>query len=96
MWIHLEGKRIADVRIFYGGMAVIPKRALFAEQKLRGNNWNEATINQAVKTIQRNYSPLSDLRASQTYRQRVAANLLKRFYYEIRGEPNTSVWRYAG
>ncbi|MDX1401935.1 MAG: FAD binding domain-containing protein, partial [Kiloniellales bacterium] len=75
-----------DVRIAYGGMAGVPQRALKAETAIEGKPWTEGTLRDAIAAVAEDFSPLSDWRASAGYRQRAAANLLKRFYLETSGE----------
>lgn len=86
--IHLEkgeehGK-IANIRIAFGGMAGIPKRAKQTEAILKDQLWNEGIVHKAMSALSQDFTPLSDMRASQNYRQQTAANLLYRFYLETR------------
>ena len=76
---------VADVRIALGGMAGIPKRALKAEGALKGKPWNEAAVRAAVAAIAEEFQPLSDMRATASYRLRIAQNLLWRFFHESQG-----------
>ena len=92
----LDGDRVSDIRVCYGGMAPTPKRAASCEQALRGEAWTESTIDSAIVALAQDFTPLSDMRASESYRTRVAGNLLRRFYLETQGHTATSVWRYAG
>jgi xanthine dehydrogenase small subunit len=78
------GERVADVRIAYGGMAATPARALATEAALRGQVWDEALLNAAIAAMETDYAPLSDMRASASYRMRTAKNLLRRFWLETR------------
>lgn len=79
--VYLDGQnRVLAVRIAYGGVAGIPKRAVHAEQALLGQLWDEQAIQRAQQALPDDFSPLSDGRASREYRERVAANLLQRFY----------------
>lgn len=82
--ITLEGDTIRDARIAFGGMAAIPKRAALTEAALRGQLWNETTLENAAAAISNDYQPLSDMRASSTYRMKAAQNLLRRFWLETR------------
>jgi xanthine dehydrogenase small subunit len=82
--IELEGERIADVRLAYGGMAATVRRAVGAEAALRGQRWTEATLRAAMATLPGEFTPLSDLRASSAYRMQLAQNLLRRFWLETR------------
>ena len=83
----LDNGRIAKVRIAYGGMAVVPKRALQTEAVLTGQPWSRATIEAALPALALDYAPLSDMRASAGYRMQVAQNLLLRFFAEHSGKP---------
>jgi xanthine dehydrogenase small subunit len=83
----LEDGRIARVRIAYGGMAAVPKRALHAEAALTGQPWSRAAMEAALPALARDYAPLSDMRASAGYRMQVAQNLLLRFFIEHSGIP---------
>lgn len=80
----LDGERVAEVRIAYGGMAATPARALATEAALRGQVWDEANLDNAVAAMEKDYAPLSDMRASASYRMRTAKNLLRRFWLETR------------
>jgi xanthine dehydrogenase small subunit len=82
--LRLDGERISEIRIALGGMAAIPKRALQTEQFLSGRNWDEATIRMAMDSLCKEFTPMSDMRASAAYRSRATANLLYRFYLETR------------
>ncbi len=68
--------------IAYGGMAGTPKRAKHAEAALLGAPWGEDAFETAAEALDRDYTPLSDWRASADYRLLVARNLLRRFYLE--------------
>lgn len=77
-----EQNRVQHIRMAYGGMAAIPKRAIQAEQAMLGQLWNEQSMQQAQQALVSDFSPLTDGRASREYRQRIAASLLQRFYLE--------------
>jgi xanthine dehydrogenase small subunit len=80
--ITLKDGHIADARIAYGGMAATPKRALQAEAALIGQAWNEKTLLAAMTALESDYAPLTDMRASGSYRMLAAKNLLRRFWLE--------------
>ena len=84
--IQINDDRIDDARIAFGGMAAIPKRAQATEASLIGQQWNEQTATQAIRSISRDFSPLADMRASDKNRLQSAQNLLYRFYLETRPE----------
>lgn len=77
-----DEQRVADIRICYGGMAATPKRATDCENALNGQPWNEATVAAALEALDRDYEPISDMRASADYRRLVARNLLRKFFLE--------------
>jgi xanthine dehydrogenase small subunit len=73
----LDGRRIADARVAFGGMAGTPKRAAETERMLIGLSLDEpATWGEAMAAIARDYQPLDDHRASSAYRSTVARNLV--------------------
>jgi xanthine dehydrogenase small subunit len=84
--VELEHRRVRDVRIAYGGMAEIPKRARACEAALVGRPWTEATIEGTLPQLDCDFSPISDMRASAAYRRLVARNLLRKFHLETRGQ----------
>jgi xanthine dehydrogenase small subunit len=80
----LDGDTVREARIAFGGMAATPKRAAGAEAALLGQPWNETTLRAAIDALAQDYAPLSDMRASSTYRMLAAQNLLRRFWLETR------------
>jgi xanthine dehydrogenase small subunit len=67
-------------------MAGTPKRATHVEQALIGQPWTAATIASAQAEFDKDFTPMSDMRASAEYRQEAARNLLARCYAEMNGE----------
>ncbi|MGY6246327.1 xanthine dehydrogenase small subunit [Bosea thiooxidans] len=86
--------RISEVRLAYGGMAGIPKRAAAAEAALAGRHWNAAAVGAAIAALPQDFTPLDDMRASAQYRLKIAGNLLRRFLIETT-QPNART-RIAG
>ena len=82
--IDLDGDTVRSVRLAYGGMAAIVKRAAAAEAALLGRVWNAEAVQAAQQALAQDFQPLSDLRASAAYRLQVAQNLLQRFWLETR------------
>ncbi|QBE62912.1 xanthine dehydrogenase small subunit [Pseudoduganella lutea] len=94
----LDGDKVVDARICYGGMAGTPKRAAQAEAVLNGRVWSEEALVEAIAALAQDYAPLTDMRASSTYRMRTAQNLLRRFWLETRIDAplaNTDVNAFA-
>ena len=81
-----DGDVIKDARIAFGGMAATPRRAARAEAALLGLRWNEANLQVAMDMLAQDFQPLSDMRASSSYRMQTAQNLLRRFWFETRAE----------
>ena len=79
-----DGERIVAARIAFGGMAATPQRAAQTETFLRNQAWTEETLVIAMGLLADDYAPLSDMRASNTYRMTTAQNLLRRFWLETR------------
>ena len=73
---------VSDAVIAYGGMAGIPKRAKAVEQALIGKPWNVQSAENACTEFEKDFTPLSDWRASAEYRMLVSKNLLRRFFTE--------------
>ena len=69
---------VSDCRLAFGGMAATPARALQTENALKGQPWNKNSVATAIKVLGGDFSPLSDVRASASYRLQVAGNLLRR------------------
>jgi len=76
---------VSSARIAFGGMAGTPKRAGLVEAALIGQPWTEATVAKAMQALAQDYRPLSDMRASASYRLQTAANMLKRYFLEDTG-----------
>ena len=73
----LDGRRIAQARVAFGGMAATPKRAPETERALAGLSLDEpSTWGDAMAAIARDYQPLDDHRSSAAYRATVARNLV--------------------
>lgn len=84
--ITLDGDRIAAARIAFGGMAGTPKRADRTEQLLQGALISdEAAWSPAITALSEDFAPMSDMRASASYRMTAAKNLLRKALLEIGG-----------
>jgi len=86
----LDGGRVALIRMGFGGMAAVPKRAAHAEQALLGEAWTEASARAAMRAIERDFEPMTDMRASAGYRLKLARNLLLKFYLETSNQPGAT------
>ncbi|MEO1109971.1 MAG: xanthine dehydrogenase small subunit [Pseudomonadota bacterium] len=77
---------VTQARIAFGGMAGTPKRATHVEAALIGKPWSRAVIGAALPSFAEDYSPLTDMRASATYRLETAKAMLERYFLEDQGE----------
>ena len=88
--VRIEGGRVVEARIAYGGMAATPKRARNAERAAVGLRLDEpGTWPAAAEALAEDFSPIDDHRASAAYRMRVARALLVKALAEISGRPST-------
>ncbi|XOV85135.1 MAG: xanthine dehydrogenase small subunit [bacterium] len=87
---------VEQIRIAFGGMAAVPKRASHVETQLTAKAWTEETINRALTFFDDDFSPIDDMRASAGYRREVARNLLRRFFLTVtRPEQVKGVYDYG-
>ncbi|MEM7376359.1 MAG: xanthine dehydrogenase small subunit [Pseudomonadota bacterium] len=87
---------VVDIRLAYGGMAGIPKRAHQTESALLGAPFTEAALHEgALDALTADFSPLGDWRASRVYRERVARNLLIKFAREVATGEVVDLWPAA-
>jgi xanthine dehydrogenase small subunit len=73
---------IHAVKLVYGGMAAMIKRALKTEAYLRGKPWTRKVVEQAMALIETDFSPISDARSGARARMIMAKNLLLKFWTE--------------
>ena len=83
-YFNVEGGIVRAARVAFGGMAATPKRAWSCEQALVGLHLKEPEKWEAAfDAMGTDYTPMSDHRASATYRNRIARALLKKALIEI-------------
>ncbi len=73
---------VSSIRIGFGGMAALPKRARETEKALLGQPWQASTIQVGLEALAKDFEPISDMRASAAYRLKIARNLLRKFHSE--------------
>jgi xanthine dehydrogenase small subunit len=98
--LRLDGSRIAAARIAFGGMAATPKRAKAVETALIGAELGDpATAAAACEKLGTDFAPITDQRASASYRMQVANGLLRKAIIEIGGAASQTTrvvgWREA-
>ena len=78
-----------------GGLAEIVKRATACEAVVNGAAWEEGTIDKACEALGKDFSPISDMRASADIRLVAVRNLLRRFWLETTSEAPQTVYTYG-
>ncbi len=81
----VENGTITAARIAFGGMAGVPKRASHVEAALVGQPWALGTVEAALPAFARDFTPLSDMRASSGYRLETAGAMLVRYFADLSG-----------
>jgi xanthine dehydrogenase small subunit len=80
--LHVEAGIVREARFAFGGMAAIVKRAAAAEAAVVGQPWTEAAAQAAAAALPQDFKPMTDMRASATYRLKVAQNLFTKLWLE--------------
>ena len=83
--LHIDNGVVTRASIGVGGVAATPVRAATTEAALLGQPWTLQTVKRAQATLRGEFSPISDLRASSTYRTQVLGNLMERYWLESQG-----------
>ena len=95
-WWQQQGDNISAIRIAFGGMAAIPKRAYQLERWLCGRALASMQASAEVRqNLQLDFSPLSDMRASAAYRMQVAVNLVAKIYLEREQSGSQQLYQLA-
>ncbi|MBX9820150.1 xanthine dehydrogenase small subunit [Afipia birgiae] len=81
--LRLDGDRVVEARVAFGGMAATPMRAAAVERVLTGRSFDETAVAAVKSALAQDFSPISDMRASANYRTRVAQNLIERLHVEL-------------
>ncbi|PRR69688.1 FAD binding domain-containing protein [Neomoorella humiferrea] len=76
--LQINEDTITEARIALGALAPTPLRARETENYLRGKQINDEVMAEASQIIKTEIKPISDIRASQAYRQHLTGVLLRR------------------
>ena len=82
---------VQTMSIGAGGVAAVPARAVQTEALLVGKTWSEAAAHIGAANLQSEFAPISDMRASDAYRQAVLGQLMQRFWLETQGHAFVSL-----
>ncbi|HET7313604.1 xanthine dehydrogenase small subunit [Salinisphaera sp.] len=80
--IRVNDGRVTAIRTGFGGIAAIPARAPDTESVITGQPWTEATIARAEAVLAEEFTPLTDMRATERYRRMTTVRLLRKFFIE--------------
>jgi len=83
--LSLDERRVATLRVAYGGVAATPLHAGALEQLAAGRPWNRETLELLLAALEPLASPLSDQRGSAAYRKAMMGRLLEKFWLETGG-----------
>jgi len=89
--LQLQDARVMRASVGLGGVAATPVRAMQTEAALTGQTWTHDAITQAKAVLRGEFQPISDLRASATYRVQVLEGLMERFWLESQGVPDANL-----
>lgn len=78
----LDKKEVREIILAYGGMAETTRRAKKTEKYLEGKKWNRGNIEEAMKIVKEEFTPITDARASAEFRKIAAGNLLMKLFIE--------------
>ncbi len=92
--LEIKNGVVISARIAYGGMAETPKRAVSCENALTGMPCSLASAEIAAAALEKDFTPISDMRASAGYRLKTAKNLLAKVFLEWQGDAATRVLDY--
>jgi xanthine dehydrogenase small subunit len=82
----LKDGAVVAARVAFGGMAATPKRAAATERALVSYKLGDLAAAETIADVlAQDFQPISDMRASATYRLEAAKGLLKRALIEISG-----------
>jgi len=85
-----ESGTIVRARLAYGGVAAMAVRARQTEAALIGKPWKPETAETVLPVLAGEFTPISDVRGSASYRQRLINSLFWKFFIEEPGLAATS------
>lgn len=85
IWVKKRGKgnEVEDIRVAVGSVAPIPLRLKKVEIFLKGRTINQEILKDALKVMDEQIKPISDVRASENYRRMVIGSLFQDAFEEI-------------
>jgi len=84
--LQIINKKIKNIKIAFGGMAEVPKRAINCEKNLNNKNLSLTSFERAKNYLEKDFKPIDDMRATKEYRMEIAKNLLIKCFLEIKSK----------
>jgi xanthine dehydrogenase small subunit len=78
--------KVKSIKLAFGGMASRTRRAMKTEKFLKDKDWSQEIVNQASEILEKEFTPISDARASAEGRIIAAKNLLIKFWFDTKIE----------
>ncbi len=70
----------------------MPVRARKTEEALLGKNWNAETLSgRSLPILEREFTPISDVRGSASLSQRLISSLFEKFFHELETDETVSM-----
>ena len=79
--------KITTLRLCFGGVGATPLQLDEVETKWTGSQWSEQIALSIAKDVDEAIKPISDHRASESYRRKLVRNFIRGFYFETRDIP---------
>lgn len=80
--LELEGGKVKSLKTGFGGVAGVPASCNALEDAVIGQPWDIKTMQTGKRVLANAFSPLSDVRSSEEYRNKMLENLWQRFWLE--------------
>lgn len=90
-----DRNRVSSARLAFGGVSAMPSRARKTEEALIGKSWTEETLRHMAPVLAAEFKPISDVRGSAAYRQRLILDLLRKFMLEEDGTDRVKAERFT-
>ncbi len=75
---------VSEARIVLGSVAPVPMRAVSAEEMLLGKDLSDELLSEAAIKAREEVTPISDVRASESYRLEMTEVLVRRALFATR------------
>lgn len=83
IFIEVYEDKIKEINISAGGVSPVPMRLLETEKFMQNKELTEQTIREAISIIEKEISPISDVRGSKEYKALLLSQLFKAHFIEL-------------